>query len=66
LAQCERKPIGYKKTAARGCGRVSNEAFDFDENTMFHWTSQSALVFLFHSLDGGHSLYGPRRIGWRR
>jgi hypothetical protein len=37
-----------QKTAAHFCGRVLGGAIDFDQNTTFHWTSQTRIEVFFH------------------
>jgi hypothetical protein len=39
-----------QKPAAHFCGRVLSNAIHFEQNTMFHWTSQTEIEVFFHSV----------------
>jgi hypothetical protein len=41
-------PRSTQKPAAHFCGRVSNEAIDYDQNTMDDWTSQPVIKLVLH------------------
>jgi hypothetical protein len=36
-----------QKPAAHFCGRASSEAIHFEQNTVFHWTSQTEIEAFF-------------------